>query len=57
MTFKFNKKRIKRLSNLNDIKENCNGILYWMFRDIRIQGNYMLYINSIFSIKKNSKYF
>lgn len=43
MTFKFNKKRIKRLSNLNDIKENCDGILYWMFRDIRIQGIYALY--------------
>lgn len=56
MTFKFNKKRIKRLSNLNDIKENCNGILYWMFRDIRIQGIYAI-CNSIFNIKKNSKYF
>ena len=40
MTFNFNKKRIRRLSKLNDVKENCKGILYWMLRDFRIQGTY-----------------
>ncbi|XP_043787122.1 deoxyribodipyrimidine photo-lyase-like isoform X1 [Apis laboriosa] len=53
MTFKFNKKRIKRLSNLNDIKENCNGILYWMFRDIRIQDNWALLFAQKTALKNN----
>lgn len=43
MTFNFNKQRIKHLSELNDVKENCKGILYWMFRDIRTQGIYLIH--------------
>lgn len=43
MTFNFNKQRIQHLSELNDVKENCNGILYWMLRDIRIQGIYLIH--------------
>lgn len=42
MTYAFNKKRIRLLSNLNDVKENCKGILYWMFRDVRLQDNWAL---------------
>ncbi|XP_047358501.1 deoxyribodipyrimidine photo-lyase isoform X2 [Vespa velutina] len=39
-TFQFNTKRVKQLTNLNDIKKDCKGILYWMFRDARVQDNW-----------------
>jgi hypothetical protein len=38
--FKFNKKRVRVLSNATDIPENSQGILYWMSREQRVQGNY-----------------
>ncbi|XP_076281447.1 deoxyribodipyrimidine photo-lyase isoform X3 [Lasioglossum baleicum] len=41
-TFNFNKKRVRLLSKLNDVKDDCKGILYWMFRDIRVQDNWAL---------------
>ncbi|KZC07424.1 Deoxyribodipyrimidine photo-lyase, partial [Dufourea novaeangliae] len=42
LTFNFNKKRVRLLSNLNDVKDGCKGILYWMFRDVRVQDNWAL---------------
>ncbi|XP_076247501.1 deoxyribodipyrimidine photo-lyase [Calliopsis andreniformis] len=42
MTFKFNKKRVRLLNNLNDVKNGSKGILYWMFRDVRVQDNWAL---------------
>lgn len=44
LTFNFNKKRVRLLSDLNDIKEGCKGILYWMFRDVRVQGIVLVYM-------------
>lgn len=39
MTFKFNKKRVKILTESNDeVLPDCKGIVYWMFRDARVQG-------------------
>lgn len=43
MTFPFNKNRVKLLNGLNDV-EKGKGILYWMLRDIRIQGIYTIYM-------------
>ncbi|XP_031847830.1 deoxyribodipyrimidine photo-lyase [Nomia melanderi] len=42
MTFNFNKKRVRLLSKLNDVRDGCKGILYWMFRDVRVQDNWAL---------------
>lgn len=36
--FKFNKKRIRVISEAKDIPENAKGIVYWMSRDQRVQG-------------------
>lgn len=38
--FNFNKKRVRVLSNETQVKENSNGILYWMFRDQRVEDNW-----------------
>lgn len=36
--FKFNKKRIKMLNQIEEVDENKSGIAYWMARDQRVQG-------------------
>lgn len=36
--FKFNKKRIKVLSKVQDFPDGKNGVVYWMSRDQRVQG-------------------
>lgn len=36
--FKFNKKRVRVLSQAKDIPENAQSVLYWMSRDQRVQG-------------------
>ncbi|KAH3805941.1 hypothetical protein DPMN_134251 [Dreissena polymorpha] len=38
--FKFNKKRVKVLSKSEDIPNECDGIVYWMSRDQRVQDNW-----------------
>lgn len=38
--FKFNKKRVKILSEAKDIPENAHSVLYWMSRDQRVQDNW-----------------
>lgn len=38
MDFKFNKKRARVLSNATEFPEWGTGVIYWMFRDQRIQG-------------------
>ncbi|XP_015522462.2 deoxyribodipyrimidine photo-lyase isoform X1 [Neodiprion lecontei] len=40
MKFKFNKKRVRVLTAIDKVKENCKGIVYWMFRDSRVQDNW-----------------
>ncbi len=39
LKFKFNKKRCRLLSKSMDIAESGGGILYWMSREQRVQGN------------------
>lgn len=43
--FKFNKKRIKVLSKVQDFPDGKNGVVYWMSRDQRVQGEIFQYIN------------
>ncbi|XP_043283869.1 deoxyribodipyrimidine photo-lyase [Venturia canescens] len=38
--FPFNKKRVKMLTDMKLVPEDCKGILYWMFRDGRVQDNW-----------------
>ena len=38
--FKFNKKRVRMISKIEELQANCNGIVYWMFRDQRVEGLY-----------------
>lgn len=43
--FKFNKKRVKILSKVQDFPDGKNGVVYWMSRDQRVQGEIFQYIN------------
>ncbi|XP_078420141.1 CPD photolyase isoform X3 [Cetorhinus maximus] len=38
--FNYNKKRVRLLSKTKGIRENCQGIIYWMSRDQRVQDNW-----------------
>ncbi|XP_050417837.1 deoxyribodipyrimidine photo-lyase isoform X2 [Patella vulgata] len=40
MEFKFNKKRVRVLSMAKDSPDDCNGLVYWMSRDQRVQDNW-----------------
>lgn len=44
--FNFNKKRVKVVSDVKDMPEENEGILYWMMRDQRVQGklSYLAYL-------------
>ena len=36
--FKFNKKRVRLVSSQTEMLTSCRGIVYWMWRDQRVQG-------------------
>ncbi|GIY36083.1 deoxyribodipyrimidine photo-lyase [Caerostris darwini] len=38
--FKFNKKRVRVLSEAKDISDNAQAVIYWMSRDQRVQDNW-----------------
>eukprot|EP00112_Aurelia_sp_Birch-Aquarium-sp1_P009446 Seg2073.3 transcript_id=Seg2073.3/GoldUCD/mRNA.D3Y31 product="Deoxyribodipyrimidine photo-lyase" protein_id=Seg2073.3/GoldUCD/D3Y31 len=40
--FKFNKKRVRMISKTKELPEDCEGVLYWMFRDQRVEDNWAL---------------
>lgn len=40
LDFKFAKSRVRILNNQSEVKANSNGIIYWMFRDQRVQDNW-----------------
>lgn len=42
LDFDYKKKRIRILSETQNVPEKCDGILYWMARDVRIQDNWAL---------------
>ncbi|KAK4297609.1 hypothetical protein Pmani_029985 [Petrolisthes manimaculis] len=39
--FKFNKKRVQMLSKVDEVPD-CDGVVYWMSRDQRVQDNWAL---------------
>ncbi|KAJ9593744.1 hypothetical protein L9F63_014717 [Diploptera punctata] len=48
MEFKFNKKRVRVLSEVTEVPERVEGVLYWMSRDQRVQDNWaMLYAQKL----------
>ncbi|XP_069991330.1 deoxyribodipyrimidine photo-lyase [Penaeus vannamei] len=40
--FKFNKKRVEVISKEGEVPDDCDGIVYWMSRDQRVQDNWAL---------------
>lgn len=40
LEFKFNKSRARVLNDLAEVPSGSNGIIYWMFRDQRVQDNW-----------------
>ncbi|XP_025017081.1 deoxyribodipyrimidine photo-lyase-like [Tetranychus urticae] len=40
--FKFNKKRVRILSDCKEVSDDCGAILYWMSRDGRVEDNWAL---------------
>lgn len=40
LDFDFKKKRVRILGGPENVKTNCNGILYWMSREFRVQDNW-----------------
>lgn len=40
LDFRFERSRIRILNKQENVKENSNGIIYWMFRDQRVQDNW-----------------
>lgn len=40
LDFKFAKSRVRILNNQSEVKAKSNGIIYWMFRDQRVQDNW-----------------
>ncbi|XP_012272812.1 deoxyribodipyrimidine photo-lyase isoform X2 [Orussus abietinus] len=51
MTFKFDKKRIRIITNIKEVTKKCRGILYWMFRDARVQDNWAFLFAQKIAIK------
>lgn len=40
LEYKFNKKRVRIISEEQLVPEGCEGIVYWMSRDSRVQDNW-----------------
>lgn len=40
LEFKFNKKRVRIVSQEQMVPDKCEGIVYWMSRDSRVQDNW-----------------
>ena len=45
--FKFNKKRVRVLTDEEDFSEDSNGVVYWMSRDQRVQGELIFVLFSV----------
>ncbi|XP_049453920.1 CPD photolyase [Epinephelus fuscoguttatus] len=50
---KFNKKRIRYISDSQKIKQGSEGVLYWMLRDHRVQDNWALIHAQRLALKEN----
>lgn len=47
MEFKFNKKRVRVLSEQKEVPEWAEGVIYWTFRDERIHGKLNILCNFV----------
>ncbi|XP_044074459.1 CPD photolyase isoform X2 [Siniperca chuatsi] len=50
---KFNKKRLRFISDTEKIKQGSEGVLYWMSRDHRVQDNWALVHAQQLALKEN----
>lgn len=50
---KFNKKRLRYISDSQKIKQGSEGVLYWMLRDHRVQDNWALIHAQRLALKEN----
>ncbi|XP_059200601.1 CPD photolyase [Centropristis striata] len=50
---KFNKKRLRFISDTKKIKQGSEGVLYWMTRDYRVQDNWALIHAQQLALKEN----
>lgn len=50
---KFNKKRLRFISDAQKIKQGSEGVLYWMSRDHRIQGKTAETANSCQAVREH----
>lgn len=51
MDFKFNKKRVRILSEATELPEWAEGVVYWMFRDERLHDNWAVLFAQKLAIK------
>ncbi|KAK9889180.1 hypothetical protein WA026_004458 [Henosepilachna vigintioctopunctata] len=49
--FKFKKNRCRLLSEYEEIREDCKGVIYWMLRESRVQDNWALLYAQKLSLK------
>ncbi|XP_037313207.2 CPD photolyase [Pungitius pungitius] len=50
---KFNKKRLRFISDTESIKQGSQGVLYWMLRDHRVQDNWAMVHAQQLALKEN----
>nr|XP_053640465.1 deoxyribodipyrimidine photo-lyase-like [Cherax quadricarinatus] len=50
--FKFNKKRVQMMSKADEVPD-CDGVLYWMSRDQRIQDNWAMLFAQRLALKNH----
>lgn len=51
LKFPFNKKRVRILSAEQEVKTGSDGIVYWMFRENRVQDNWSLLMAQKLALK------
>ena len=51
--FRFNKKRVRVLTEVKEFPEDSKGIMYWMSRDQRVQDNWALLYAQKLALKQN----
>ncbi|KAM9322845.1 CPD photolyase [Pholidichthys leucotaenia] len=50
---KFNKKRLRWISDAKNVKQGSEGVLYWMLRDQRVQDNWALIHAQKLAVEEN----
>ncbi|XP_029472371.1 LOW QUALITY PROTEIN: deoxyribodipyrimidine photo-lyase-like [Rhinatrema bivittatum] len=53
LEFAFNKKRVRLISSNWDVKDDSQGIIYWMSRDQRVQDNWAFLYAQRLALKQN----